>query len=266
MEKVAHEDIVAILRDSPIFSVLPEEQIEAISQLAKILVFSPNELILKERELSTYFYSILEGQVEVHSQKGGEPRRLGRGEFFGETTLIANLTRSPNVLALRKTRCLVLEGSELRSYPRVVLKLLEESSKQEIRTVGSAATPVSNPTEPSEVTIEFDSPKAKAVFDQVVKSFIEDYMVDRMNLDQSGWRTASEIASRSKVSLREVYGRNGKHGPAISELVSRGLVETRVFKGQRGRGGEIIRVRVAYDKEPVKRLVDRAVLRLKGET
>jgi hypothetical protein len=56
-------------------------------------------------------------------------------------------------------------------------------------------------------------------------------------------------------------GRGGRHGPALYELVARGLVETRTFSGQRGRGGEVVRVRVAYGREPVKRHVDKAIMK-----
>lgn len=267
MEKGRQEELIAFLRGSPIFSVLSEEQIESMSQLARIEEYSPNELILKEGEPSTHFYSILEGQVEVHSSNGSS-RRLGRGEFFGETTLVANLTRSANVLALRKTRCLVVKGSELRSYPSLAVRLLEESARQNRKKTTTAppkgpesvALPGRGEEREKEEIIEFKSKRTKVLFDYVVKCFIRDYMMSRLYFEQAGWRSLGEISEGTRIPRDSLYGRHGSHSPTLAELVVRGLIETRIFKDQRGRGGEVVKVRLAYDKEPVKRYVDRTVL------
>jgi hypothetical protein len=67
-----------------------------------------------------------------------------------------------------------------------------------------------------------------------------------------------EIVKDGKVSTYSVYG-EGRRGTALIELERRGLVETRIFPGERGRGGKILKARVCYDKDPVKRQVDRRV-------
>jgi hypothetical protein len=46
----------------------------------------------------------------------------------------------------------------------------------------------------------------------------------------------------------------------MKELITRGLVELRTFTGHRGRGGSATKVRIAYDREPTKRYVDRVAL------
>jgi hypothetical protein len=43
----------------------------------------------------------------------------------------------------------------------------------------------------------------------------------------------------------------------------RGLVETRIFPGERGRGGRILKMRVFYEKETLKRDVDQWVMKIK---
>jgi hypothetical protein len=52
-------------------------------------------------------------------------------------------------------------------------------------------------------------------------------------------------------------------GRAVSELERRGLVETRVFLGERGRGGKILKMRISYDKETIKRHIDQRILKIK---
>ena len=45
------------------------------------------------------------------------------------------------------------------------------------------------------------------------------------------------------------------------------MIEARVFPKERGRGGKILKVRVSYDREIVKRQVDQKVLKTgKNET
>jgi len=97
--------------------------------------------------------------------------------------------------------------------------------------------------------------EAREVFDYLAKSFMEDYAANKLAIEQSGWRSRTTIAKATGATKASLYGEQGKFGATLKELLSSGLVETRFFPGERGRGGEIIKVRVAYEKELVKRLV-----------
>lgn len=107
---------------------------------------------------------------------------------------------------------------------------------------------------------EFKAKTAKSVFHFLLHAFIEDYMRARLSLETSGWRTYMEIVKYAHVPKSSVYGARGRSGHAIIELEKRGLVETRIFPGERGRGGRIRRIRIAYDKETIKRYVDQHIM------
>jgi len=111
------------------------------------------------------------------------------------------------------------------------------------------------------LTVEFKTEAAQRVFDYLVGSFVEDYMRRRLTVQEAGWRSFVQIMKNAKVSSRSVYGSRGHHGAAISELERRGLIETRIFLGERGRGGKIVKTRISYEKETVKRLVDQKVVK-----
>jgi hypothetical protein len=115
----------------------------------------------------------------------------------------------------------------------------------------------------SEVPVIADG-EAETVFQYLLDSFINDYYSYRLSVDQSGWRTRGEIAKATSVSQMALYGRDSKYGSLLKELFSKGLVEQRFYAGHRGRGGEVVKLRVAYEKELVRRLVDRATT--KGES
>jgi hypothetical protein len=264
--KVVEEELIAALRESPLFSALKPEELSAVAEIAKLQSFDPNQFIVDEGDVAKAFYLILDGLVEVRRED--RPfTRLARGQFFGETTIVGNMSRSDGVLAVRKTRCIVLSGSELRSYPAVALKLMSESTRRaQTTTPQPPAAAHAKPLLPiTETTIEFGSKRAKLLFDNLVKSFTQDYMVRRLYFEQAGWRTFSELAKTTRIPRTTLYGVHGNYGAMMNELLARGLIETRVFTGQRGRGGEVLRVRIAYDKEPVKRYVDYAVLKRKSD-
>jgi KaiC/GvpD/RAD55 family RecA-like ATPase len=103
-------------------------------------------------------------------------------------------------------------------------------------------------------------PDALTVFDFLVKCFIEDYMVSKLPMEQSGWRSRIKIVHSTKVTQVSLYGWQGREGTVFRELLSKGLVETRIFPRERGRGGEVVKVRIAYDKEPIKRAVERVII------
>ena len=110
--------------------------------------------------------------------------------------------------------------------------------------------------------VEFERPDTGVAFNYLVSSFIDDYMRKRMYYEQSGWRSLVQISEACQLKRGTLYGRGGSYGPVMGELARRGLVEARTFSGQRGRGGEVVRVRVAYDKAPVKKYVDETAMRL----
>ncbi len=94
-------------------------------------------------------------------------------------------------------------------------------------------------------------------------AFVEDYMAKRLTAEHSGWRTLMDIVDTLQIPKAQVYGdaRYGHtFGRSLEDLVKRGLVEYRIVPGLRGRGGNVMKVRVSYDKEPVKKLVNELAL------
>jgi CRP-like cAMP-binding protein len=260
-------ELLDMLKEHPLFSLLRESQVREVAETAKLMDFGKDEIIIHQRDSSPDFFVILKGLVEVR-QDDHPLARFGPGQFFGETALVNDSTRIASVIAVRPTSCLVLSGSQLRAYPALVVKLLEETTRRnrEIAVQSSRRTEEMAKQLPAEETaVEFTSEKTGVLFDSLVKSFTEDYMLKRLYLDQAGWRTVGDLAKATKIPHATLYGKHGNYGPFLAELLSRGLVETRVFTGQRGRGGEVLRARIAYDKEPVKRYVDRTVLKRKSD-
>jgi tetratricopeptide (TPR) repeat protein len=113
--------------------------------------------------------------------------------------------------------------------------------------------------EANRAKIEFKSEITRKVSDYLIAAFKEDYVRRRMLLERSGWRTLNQIANYGKVSKHSVYGSSGRRGQAISELERCGIVEERAFTGERGRGGNILKIRIAFEEEAAKKLINREI-------
>jgi CRP-like cAMP-binding protein len=243
------------LSEAAPFSSLNEQRIREIARSSELLAYNPKEFVLREEEMTSGFFFILDGQVEV--QRRGVPiRRMGRGQFFGETGLIKGEPRTADVVAVQPTACLKIGERVLRELmeanPQVASGLLEELIRRNIVTGRVSAAD-------SELKFEFKSESAKKAFEKLVDAFIHDYMVKKIVAERCGWRSSTEVARDTGLSLQVFYGRHGRIGSAIKESIRRGVIETRFFPGERGRGGEVMRFRVAYEKEPVRAYLNQRI-------
>ena len=143
-------------------------------------------------------------------------------------------------------------GMTLRSNPGKIGRLAKEAdATPELALAGAD----------ERLFFEFGSEAAEKVFSYIIDAFIEDYMRQKLSLEKSGWRTFMDAIKEGGVPKSSVYSTHGGMGSAISELEKRGLVEIRFFPGERGRGGRILKMRAAYEKEIIKRYVDRLVMK-----
>ncbi|MCX8104219.1 MAG: cyclic nucleotide-binding domain-containing protein, partial [Candidatus Bipolaricaulota bacterium] len=101
---------------------------------AKVREFDAGSTIVREGDPTGIgFYLVLEGQVEV--RKGQKVlAKLSVGDYFGEMALILDAPRSADVVAVQKTKCLMITRWELRSiissYPDVALKIIAELARR----------------------------------------------------------------------------------------------------------------------------------------
>lgn len=110
--------------------------------------------------------------------------------------------------------------------------------------------------EPSRA-FDFKSEAAEKAVTFLVGAFKEDYVSRRMPPEKSGWRTLMEVVKKTRVTMYSMYGRSGRGGKTTLELERLGLIESRFFPGERGRGGHVLKIRICYEKENVKRWINR---------
>ncbi len=146
------------------------------------------------------------------------------------------------------------------SFPTKTLAIIDVGQMQKPISLETGAL-ASTPSLPE--GFRFETTRAEEVFQLLVKEFLRDYMARRIYVDKAGWRSLMDLINETKIPRSALYGPGGRDGPVLNELQRRGLVETRIFPKERGRGGSVKKVRVAYDNEIVKRIVEQSVIQNK---
>lgn len=121
-----------LLARSILFNQLPAEDLDQLARYAKNRTVAPREVIFHKAEPGNQLCAILSGQVKLTtvSSEGKEMvlGMLGRGEFFGEISLLDGEARTATVTAMVPTELLVIERRDfipfLERNPKVAIRLL----------------------------------------------------------------------------------------------------------------------------------------------
>ena len=122
----------------PIFSDLPDETIEQISQVGVRKVFKKDTIILMEEDESGALFIIITGKVKVTrtSNDGREVilNILAEADIFGEMSLLDGLTRSATVTAIEDSELFIIQRNQflefLKEHPEISIALMQELSKR----------------------------------------------------------------------------------------------------------------------------------------
>ena len=97
------------LARAPLFAALGRHELERLAQGADDIDVKAGRVLCREGELGRQFFVIVEGEVEI-TRGGTHVRRLGPGEFFGETALIEREPRTTTATAITDLRFLVFSS------------------------------------------------------------------------------------------------------------------------------------------------------------
>jgi CRP-like cAMP-binding protein len=126
-------DIVDTLAGMSLFGDLSRPQLEAVAHTFDEEFFTEGQRILRQGFTGTGFYVILEGEAAVRID-GTDRAILGKGDFFGDISILLGQAPVADIVALRTLRCLVLGGPELESflnhYPKVMYRMLQTVARR----------------------------------------------------------------------------------------------------------------------------------------
>ena len=122
---------VEALKRIPLFEDLSRRELVELARLTEDVEVEAGKVLCKEGELGHEFFVIIEGEAEV-TRRGKHLATDGRGDFFGEISLLENSRRVATVTAKTRLRFFVLTGHDFRH-------LLDESPKVERKVLHALA-------------------------------------------------------------------------------------------------------------------------------
>jgi len=121
--------VVDMLEKCTLWSGLDTQDLKAIVKISKQQKFQSGETIVKKGDEGTGFYLVLDGAVEIRSDRK-ILSKLGPGQFFGEMSVVDTQPRSADVAAVEPSRVLFLSSWSFKSLiserPRIAVKMLQE--------------------------------------------------------------------------------------------------------------------------------------------
>ena len=129
---MAHES-VALLEGMALFTGLRPAELEGIAHTFDEEWYPEGQRILRQGFRGNNFYVIVEGEAAVRVD-GDALATLGKGDFFGEVSVLLGEPPTADVVALRPLRCLVLPGPDVEGFlvdhPRVMFRMLQASARR----------------------------------------------------------------------------------------------------------------------------------------
>jgi CRP/FNR family transcriptional regulator, cyclic AMP receptor protein len=121
-----------LLQRVPIFSDLDRKELERIAASMKERTFKAGDKVTEEGQSGVGFFVIADGEAKV-TVGGGERRRLGPGDYFGEVALLNETARTATITAETDLHCYGLTSWEFRplveTHSTIAWKLLQAMSK-----------------------------------------------------------------------------------------------------------------------------------------
>lgn len=124
---------VGLLKKVPLFDGLTDRQLEQISRLADEVEVPDGKRLAVAGETGRELFIIVDGRATVKIPRG-RTVRLGRGEFFGEMSLIDGAPRSASVTADEPMKLLVVGQREfwelLAAAPPIMRKIMSTLARR----------------------------------------------------------------------------------------------------------------------------------------
>lgn len=127
------EALVDAIAGFSLFADLTDPQLERVVHTFEETVYPAGERVLRQGMRGSGFHIILEGEAAILVD-GVERARIGRGEFFGEVSILLGESPIADVTAIGTLRCLVLSGPAVEGFlvahPRVMFRMLQVQARR----------------------------------------------------------------------------------------------------------------------------------------
>jgi len=127
------DEIADTLAGFTLFADLTTPQLLGAAHTFEETFFPEGQRILRQGLTGSGFYVILDGEAKVIVD-GVDRAILGKGDFFGEVSILLGEPPSADVIATRPLRCIVLAGTGVESFlvahPQVMFRMLQAQARR----------------------------------------------------------------------------------------------------------------------------------------
>ncbi len=127
------QELIDAIAGFGLFADLTSPQLESVVHTFEETAFAEGERVLRQGLSGSGFFVIVDGEVAIVVD-GEERARLGRGDFFGEVSILLSESPIADVVATRPLRCLVLAGPRVETFlvehPRVMFRMLQAQARR----------------------------------------------------------------------------------------------------------------------------------------
>lgn len=127
------EELIDTIAGFGLFADLTSPQLEGIAHTFEEMAYAEGERVLRQGLTGSGFYVIVDGEASVVVD-GAERARLGRGDFFGEVSILLGEPPIADIVATRPLRCLVLPAGRVEAFlvahPRVTFRMLQAMARR----------------------------------------------------------------------------------------------------------------------------------------
>lgn len=127
------DEIVDEIASFALFADLTTPQLERVAHVFEEQVYAEGERVLRQGLSGSGLHIILDGDANVVID-GDERATLGRGDFFGEVSILLGTAPVADVVAIRALRCLVLAGPQVQTFlidnPPVMYRMLQAQARR----------------------------------------------------------------------------------------------------------------------------------------
>lgn len=127
------DEIVDQIAGFALFADLTTPQLQRIAHTFEEQVYAEGSRVLRQGLSGSAFHIILDGEAAVVID-GEQRATLGRGDFFGEVSILLGEPPVADIVAARPLRCLVLAGPQVQSVllenPPLMYRMLQAQARR----------------------------------------------------------------------------------------------------------------------------------------
>ena len=106
------------LKKIPFLSALTPKHLREVYRIGRELEVSPDEPVFRKREGADAVFVVLSGRIKIFSRSPSKKSKtfayLKSGDFFGEMSLVEDVTRTASATAVEPSRLLVIRKNDFK--------------------------------------------------------------------------------------------------------------------------------------------------------